>query len=319
MHKVKGEILNGKYDIIDKVQNISIQDFSDIFLEKREKLRSSKRDQLSVKTLLSYFKRKQLTSIKPLDIENYITKRAADGVANATINRELACLKTMFNLAIKWQYAKKNPVTGVNMLEEPPGRTRFLTIEEAQKLIHCCADHINPIVITALNTGMRLGEILNLTWDRVYINHVIDPYIEVTMTKNNKKRFIHLHEEMIMLLKKLKEKNPDSQNVFLSVHGKQLKSVRKPFHTALKKAGINDFRFHDLRHTFASHFIMNGGDLLTLKEILGHSSMKMAERYSHLAAAHKRRQITNIEGLFSDGHPMDTSTKIIKISTDNTK
>lgn len=83
---------------------------------------------------------------------------------------------------------------------------------------------------------------------------------------------------------------------------KPLKSVRKPFQTALRKAGISNFRWHDLRHTFASHFIMNGGDPLTLKEILGNSSIRMVERYAHLKGGHKKRQISNLNGLFSDGH-----------------
>lgn len=88
--------------------------------------------------------------------------------------------------------------------------------------------------------------------------------------------------------------------VFLSMYGKPLLSVKAPFKTALKKANISGFRFHDLRHTFSSHFVMQGGDLLTLKEILGHSSMQMVERYAHLAAAHKHRQINNLSGLFSE-------------------
>ena len=161
---------------------------------------------------------------------------------------------------------------------------------------------------------MRVSEILDLTWDRVHIDHVIDPYIEVTMTKNNKKRFVPLQDDMVDLLKTLRSKNSNSDHVFLSSTGKPLKSVRRVFQKALKKAGILNFRFHDLRHTFASHFVMNGGDLLTLKEILGHSSMKMVERYTHLAAAYKRRQINNLRGVFSICHPIATSQKIINLN-----
>ena len=95
----------------------------------------------------------------------------------------------------------------------------------------------------------------------------------------------------------LKQKNPEY--VFCSIRsGAPLKSLRKPFERALKLAGIDDFRFHDLRHTFASHYVMNGGDLLSLKELLGHSNMEMVGRYAHLAASHKHNLINRLA--FSD-------------------
>jgi site-specific recombinase XerD len=88
--------------------------------------------------------------------------------------------------------------------------------------------------------------------------------------------------------------------------------VKSPFQRALKGANISDFRFHDLRHTFASHFVMNGGDLLSLKEILGHSSLQMVQRYAHLSAAHKREQINNLSGMFTKiCHKYDSSGKSV--------
>ena len=212
-----------------------------------------------------------------------------------------------FNLAIKWGEAKKNPMNDVGFLEEPPGRTRFLSEEETQCLIDCASDHLKPIIMTALNTGMRLGEILSLTWDQVHIEAVIEPYIEIAQTKNNKKRFVPLDDDMVVLFQSLK--NNDSSYVFLGTHGKELKSIKEPWHDALNRVGISDFRFHDLRHTFASHYIMNGGDLLAFKEILGHNDLKMVERYAHLATAHKQRQINNLNGKFKICHPIATSGK----------
>ncbi len=97
--------------------------------------------------------------------------------------------------------------------------------------------------------------------------------------------------------------------MFLSIHGKPLQPIRKPFQKALQLAGILNFRFPDLPHTFASHFVMNDGDLLALKDILGHSSMKMVERYTHLAAAYKRRQINNLNGLFLDVEHLQATTR----------
>jgi len=102
----------------------------------------------------------------------------------------------------------------------------------------------------------------------------------------------------------------DSEYVFLNVTGKPFKSVKISFRTALKKSGLLDFRFHDLRHTFASHFIMNSGDLLTLKEILGHSSLKMVARYTHLAQKHKLRQVNNLVGKFKNATYMPPERKM---------
>ena len=245
---------------------------------------------LSTRTLLRFFKGKSLSAIKPADIGDYIVFRRIEGVSHATINRELACLKHMYTLAIDWENATKNPVLRVKLLKEPPGRTKFLSQEESQKLIFHCADHLKPIVITAPNSGMLLGELLNFTWDCVHIEHVIDPYIEVEMSKSGKKRFIPLNQDMVELFRSLPTRNSPSGHVFLSIYSKPLKSVKRPFQTALKKAGIQKFRFHDLRRTIASHFIMNGGDLLTLKENLGHSSFAMVQRYAHLSSAHKQNK-----------------------------
>jgi len=254
-------------------------------------------------------------------IEDYISKRRKDGVKNGTINRELTCLKRMYNLAIKWGESRINPAIEIDMLEEPPGRTRFLSEKDAQKLIQNCSMHIKPIVILALNTGMRLGELLTLQWKQVHIDAETDPYIELGQslgeTKNNKKRFIPLNDDMVALLKQyrdmkfLKRKNPDY--VFASIRtGEPLKSVRKPFEKALRSAGINDFRFHDLRHTFASHYVMNGGDLLSLRDMLGHSNLKMVERYSHLASEYKLKMVNNLNGKFSVCHLYATWDKSVQ-------
>ncbi len=296
LEKMRAEVINNDYGLIQKASNPKIENFANIYLERRKYLRFHKRDAQSVKNLLKSFSGKNLSSVTPANIEDYIGKRIKGGVSNATINRELTCLKRMFSLAIKWNDAKQNPVKEIKLLEEPPGRTRFLSENEAQTLLSVASEHIIPIIITALNTGMRLGEILSLKWNQVHLDNVIDPLIELTTTKNNQKRFIFLNDTMIERLNELPRK---SDFVFLSTKGKPLKSVKKPFQRAIKMAEISDFRFHDLRHTFASHYVMSGGDLISLKEILGHSSLKMVERYSHLASAYKRKMLNRLPEEFS--------------------
>jgi integrase len=150
----------------------------------------------------------------------------------------------MFNLAIKWGEAKKNPVSDVDLLKEPPGRTRFLSEEEAQRLLACLDAHLKPIVMSALNTGMRLGEIFSLTWDQVHIRAVIEPYLEVKVSKNNKKRFIPLNNDMVNLFDSIERSK--ASHVFLGTRNEPLKSIRKPFDKALKRAGILDFMICDI-------------------------------------------------------------------------
>lgn len=140
-----------------------IEKYAETYLIRRSRMRSHKRDALSVRTLLTFFKGKSLASITAANIEDYIIKRQSDGVANGTINRELACLKRMYTLAIRWGEAPYNSVKEVDFLEEPSGRTRYLSQEEAQRLLRESNVYLRPIVFTALNTGMHVSEILELT------------------------------------------------------------------------------------------------------------------------------------------------------------
>lgn len=309
LDKARSKVISGDFEFLEHPGNPKFECFAATYLERRNHLKSHRRNVILVNHLKGFFSGKVLMSIKPTDIEDYISFRRKQ-VANATINRELACLKRMYNLAIKWHEAKKNPVNDVDFLKEPPGRMRFLEVAEAERLLECSNHYLRPIVFTALNTGLRLNEILSLTWDRVYIQNVIDPYLEIIMTKNNKNRNVPLNDDMVQLLESIKKS--DSGFVFVGLQGQPLQSVRKPFETALKRAGILDFTFHGLRHTFASHFVMNGGDLLTLKEILGHSSMQMVERYAHLAQAHKRRQVNNLSGHFKFATYLPPEAKLAK-------
>jgi len=300
LDKVRSQVISGEYELVERPRNPVIDEFAKLFLQRRTHLKSSSRDELSARTLLRYFKGMSLGCITPANIEDYISDRRKQGVCGATINRELACLKRMYNLAIRWGDARKNPVMSVDFQKESPGRTRYLSLEEITGLLEASSEALRPIVFTALYTGMRLRELLSLKWTQVFIDNVIDPYIEIKKTKNDKTRIVPISDDLVGVLRSIRDNHPEQ--VFIGERGRPLLTVKRPFETALRKSGIRDFRFHDLRHTFASYFIMNGGDLLALKEILGHSTLKMVERYAHLASSHKRRQVNNMKGIFADCH-----------------
>ena len=179
-------------------------------------------------------------------------------------------------------------VRKVKQLEENNKRLRYLSPEECERLIYSCSDYLKPIVITALHTGMRKTEILKLKWKQADMKN---GFINLSDTKSGKRRSISISETLNITLKSI-ARRLDIQYVFFNPKtGKHYNDIKKAFNRACDKAKITDFRFHDLRHTFASQLLMGGGDLVALKEILGHSDIKMTLRYAHLASAHMKEAV----------------------------
>lgn len=234
-------------------------------------------------------------------------KKPKKGNKPATVNRLLATLKHMFTKAVEWEMVEEATLKRIGkakFLEENNRRLRYLSKEECQELIKACDAHLRPIVIAGLNTGMRKSEILNLVWDRVDLRN---GFILLDQTKNGERREIPinstLRETLTELFQGTKERprRIDVPYVFYDpANGKgeqpeteifPYKDVKRSFHSACKRAKIRDFRFHDLRHTFASHLVMAGVDLTTVKELLGHKQLTMTLRYAHLAPSHKVKAV----------------------------
>jgi len=194
-------------------------------------------------------------------------------------------------------------VKQVKLFRDNNKRLRFLSEEETTALLDACSVFLRPIVITALNTGMRLGEILSLTWDCVDLNLGI---ITVVNAKNNQSRNIPMNtiltEEIIRL-----KLDANSDHVFARDNGKAPVTIRKIWIRALNQADINNFRFHDLRHTFASNLVMAGADIVTVKELLGHKTIAMTMRYAHLNQEHKKKVVNLLYR-----HYLDTKDKTEK-------
>ena len=254
----------------------------------------NRRDRFSINNLTSFFKGKYLFEITSQMIEKYKAERL-EKVSPATVNRELECLKHMFTKAIEWGYVKTNPVKGIKFLKEPPGRLRYLRSEEAEALLSACSDHIRPIVVTALNTGMRKGEILNLKWADVDLKN---RKIIVINAKNNESRVIPINQTLHKELSNL-SRNTNGEYVFPNRDGLPFGDIKKSFSSALKQAKIEDFRFHDLRHTFGSHMIMQGVDLRTVQQVMGHKDIKMTMRYSHLSPEYVQEAMERLDSVWT--------------------
>lgn len=317
LRKRKVEVAENKHLDIKKQHKIKFEDFTKDYLELHSKPNNKswkKSDWSNINTLKKFFSGKYLYEITPEMVEKFKATKIKE-VSPARVNRLMSCLKSIFNRAIKWGKAQENPVAKVEMLKVNNKRLRYLEKEEITKLLANCHGHLKPIVIVALNTGMRKGEILNLKWQDVDFKRDI---IYLLDTKNSDKREIPMNKMVKAALINVK-KHPDSAYIFCNKDGKPYTQIRTSFFTSLKKSGIINFRFHDLRHTFASHLVMSGIDLNTVRELLGHKSLEMTLRYSHLSPDHKRRAVdklqSQIDPIWSPEVKIDNISKEIQAAT----
>ncbi|MBF0256870.1 MAG: site-specific integrase, partial [Gammaproteobacteria bacterium] len=195
-----------------------------------------------------------------------------------------------------------NPVRG-RLLKEPEGRVRWLQKGEASRLIKeaeqsLTAPHLGPLVRLALNTGMRVQEMLGLEWSRVDLKNGLI-YLGGIHTKSKKRRSIPINKEsreaLLVQARFRAMECPDSPWVFCHADGERIGSVKRSFATACKSTGIKDFRFHALRHTFAAWLVTAGVPLTGVRDLLGHSSITMTEKYAHLAPERVREAVAVLD------------------------
>ena len=276
------------YKIPDK---IFFEEFKSIFLDhceaskKKNTIRFHKNSMIALE---KEFGGLLLSEITPFRIEEFVMKRVKE-VSKTTVNRELATLNHLYNLAVKWNKAIENPTREVAKLKEPPGRNRYLSIQEVSDLLKAC--HLNYLKIAvqiALNTGLRKGEIIALTRQNIDLDNRI---ISVEESKSGKRRDIPINDSLFVDLKEYLDKLEG--DVLIPV-----KDFRKAFNYAKDRADLSNLKFHDLRHTFASYLAMAGVGLATLKELMGHSTIQMTMRYAHLSPDHRVSAVNQLTGKF---------------------
>jgi integrase len=218
-------------------------------------------------------------------------------VSAYTVANELAVLRHLLRLARRWGYLATVPE--IVLPKRPEGRLRYLEAEEIARLLDACRESRNPylaaIVTIAVHTGMRKGEILGLEWERV---DLATSRITLYQTKSGKPRGVPMNRAVYEALIAL-EPDPAKREgaLFTRRNGSAWGQIRTAFERALDRAGIQGFRFHDLRHTAASHLVMRGATLQEVREILGHADLSMTLRYAHLSPAHLRTAVERLEGL----------------------
>jgi integrase len=245
--------------------------------------RSYVRDRYSVEKLLPFFGDRLIKDITPAQVEAYRQERLAEFsyrkhlTLPATVNREVTCLKVIFNKAVKNGKAEKNPVQGLKLLKENNERDRILSPEEYTLLLVHCPGHLKPIVKLAYHTGMRQGEILNLTWGQVDLK---EGFIRLNPehTKTNDGRFVPLTGELVEMFKAMPRGMP-GMRVF-TYQGKSVSCIKKSFVTACKRAGIENFCFHNLRHTAINNWRLAGNDYFRIMAATGHKTLAVFKRYN---------------------------------------
>jgi integrase len=254
------------------------------------------------------FATKPLSRITPFDLEKMKAQLLKDGLAPATVKHNLVLVRQVINKAIAWGMWKgDNPVKHVKMPPVRNRRERFLSVDEAHILLNDLdkvRSQLHDMALLSLHTGLRAGEIFSLKWGHIDLENDL---IHVSDPKSGRERKAPMTPIVrAMFMRRASEQPHVEDLVFKSRDGKQIKEISNAFARAVKRLGFNDgiadprqkVTFHTLRHTFASWLALRGEHILTIKELLGHQSLAMTERYSHLIPDQKSKAVEGIEELF---------------------
>jgi integrase len=239
----------------------------------------------------------QLSDINAWEIEKWRNKRLTDGVKPATTNRQINTIKGCLSRAVEWSAIDSHDLNKVKTLTVDNSKVRYLSKDEEARLREnlqtCNTDFLEVIVLLALNTGMRKGELLPLEWNHINFDNKILT-VDFQNAKSGNTRHLPLNTQAFNTLQGWQQKTNGIGFVFKDKNNAPLKDFPHIWGALLNEAKITNFRFHDLRHHFASKLVMASVDLNTVRELLGHSDLKMTLRYAHLAPEHKAAAVNLI-------------------------
>lgn len=276
--------------------------------------------------LLPFFGHRRIGQVRRLYVEEYVAQRQREPAmhrgkapkvrervtvkltAPATINKEVSRLRHLFNKAIAWGMIARNPCQGVKRLKEPPEKVAFLDGDERGRLLAACtfSPVLEAIAQTAMLTGARLGEILALTWGNVDLSRRI---LTFRKTKSGRVRHVPIHQDLARILLELGRPGDPAAPLFPAEWNS--KRVSTAFRRASRAAGLNGFRFHDLRHDFGSWLTMRGVPIRAVQTLLGHRDLRMTERYSHLAERTLAAAVETLPALPGNGNGETAGVKVL--------
>jgi integrase len=281
-----------------------------------------------IRSNFTHLMQRPLVDINLWVIEKWRSKELKRGKAKTTINRDITTLKACLSKAVEWELLDANPLQKLKPIRtDGLTRARYLTATEENALRNALAerekqlrnkrangnvwrrarhqavlpdlstiaftDYLQPMVLLTLNTGLRRGEILQLRWADVDLLQR-ELIVRGDNAKSGKTRHIPLNGEALTTLQQWRSDSRSAEWVFAGNDGERMQAVKTSWKGVLRSAAIVDFRWHDLRHHFASRLVMNGVDLNTVRELLGHSDLSMTLRYAHLSPEHKADAVARL-------------------------
>ncbi len=249
----------------------------------------------------------ELRAVRRAIVQRYITARLPDA-SNATVTKELNVLKHLLELAsAEWEFIPVNPARRIKAPKPAPGRVRYLQPTELRAALEAAPMWLRPIIGLAAATGMRRSEILKLRWLDIDLS---GKRLLLPQTKNGDGRIVYLNQLALHAIESLPvtAKTKPSDRLFAGIDGHWI-SVK--FMRVCRGLGITDFRFHDLRHTAASWLRMQGADIHTVAQLLGHKDLRMAARYQHLSPAFLAEAVNRLDTTFAECHPYVTAPKVL--------
>ena len=276
----------------------------------------------------SHLMKLPIEEISPLLIEKWRVEKLKQGTAATTINRNVTAIKAVLSKAIVWDWLKINPLAKLKPIKtDNMIKVRYLSLDEEKRLLTALkerdkdniskrrsgnywrsvrgyellptlnedgfCDYLTPMVLVSMHTGLRQGELFSLRWDNIDLDKAIITVVG-DKAKSGKTRHVPLNREALYALTYWKKECLHCEIVFPNKEGNQINNVRKSWGKVLKKSNITNFRWHDLRHHFASKLVMAGVDLNTVRELLGHSDLAVTLRYAHLAPEHKADAVAKL-------------------------
>ena len=281
-----------------------------------------------LKYFVEVFGDNSLEDIDQRMIEQWRTARIKAGRALATINRDISVLKSMFTTAIEWGHISANPLTKLKPAKLDNGRVRYLSDDEEKRLLAALderenkvresratankwrtergyplfpdlsavayVDHLKPMALLSLHTGIRWGELVQLAWEQINFDNAVMTVLGRT-AKTGKTRHIPLNSIASGVLNDWKKQTDETTAlVFGGTEGKARNNIKKAWGNLMTAANVKNFRWHDMRHDFASKLVMAGEDLNTVRELMGHADLKMTLRYAHLSPEHKASAVAKL-------------------------